>query len=1164
MKQLKSLELWFFAFWIKKYKVTYLVALIILIFGVLSLNEIPKESDPEVNLPLVSVTTRYDWVSASIIDDEITEELEASLEDIDGISKISSTSSEGNSAISITIEDSADIEEVVSEIESAVDSTNLPSWVDSDYPKVSQRDFSSTDMFSTILYAKQDQFSFEQLLDTAELLKQNTAWTSWIKEVNIDTNTIYDIRIILAQEKLDSLGITLDSVSSAISNNNIDSPIWTYEIDGTDYSFKLSGKIKQYNQILDLDIFIWNSFIKLSDVARIELYYGKEKINKFWKFWDSGYLYISLTYSKLSGANIFDVAPAAKKVIEDEFQKSAYDWIQFQYSNDESETITEDFNDLTQSALTTLFFVFIALIFFVWFRESVIATLILPLAFLLAFIVVNYLGETFNRMTSFAFVLAFWIAIDTIIIIVEWASERVRQWYSARTAALMALGDYKSPIIIGTVTTVSAFIPILTLPGIMWIFLSFIPLIVFITLLSTLFVSLTIAWAMFIWLSKEKKTYEVFEEREKVMDSKEKELLTLEREWKIPHSEGSKNLRERIYDKYSAFYSRSLSLVLKNRKTRLITTLTPIFLLVVSVVSLVPNLWFEIFPSWKNDRISLTITAPEWTIPSDMEEEIAFIEKSFSSSKEIENYTLSISSNSISSTINLTPSLDREKNDELSNEDLQTSLTENIKKQLWSAGYTIWVRAWRRGPGWGDPVWIYLTTTNADNYNLLIELADDFKKFLETKIEVSEAKLSSSNPIWEIEFTIDSKQVALLWLNERNVFTAISTAIRWKTVGSIKWASNDHDLKLYVDTFLDNVSPSDIENITIYSWGKTIKAGSVIDYKITKTSPSIKRSNWEIQVWISASLVESSYTAEIQKSLEEFAQSYTFPKWVSYTKWWENVENADLINSVLTWIFVAFFLIFIVLVYQFNSYWQPAVILYSVFMSIIWVTIWLYLTGNPLSMPVGVWFISLMWIVVNDAIVMIDKINKNLAKWMELKLSISQWALSRLNPILVTTVTTVAWILPIALQDVFWAWLWFTIAFGLTTGSFMTLFAIPTLYYSLEARKFKNKQNKEFMAKKEEKERLQKAWIKTNYLKSIFQKKNIKYLILAIVLWIIVMSVVKNLSPVNEKWAITPEIQQIIQKSRNWEELNPEETKILEAFKEKNKSAWWGRWGRWR
>ena len=1056
MKYLDKLEKGFFSFWVLRYKVTYLLAFVIFVMWMFSLSSLPKESDPEVNLPMVTISTKYDWVSAENIDSDITEELEESIEDIEWISSIDSTSKEWFSTIRVEILDNYDIDTVISEIEDAVDSTSLPNGVDKDYPIVKQMDFTSTDMFSVILYASETDFSFEKLLDISEILKQNTSGKNGIKEVTIDTNTIYDIRVILSKDKLDNLWLSMDSVANAIKNNHLDSPIWSYDIDGKKYSFKLSWKLQKYSDINDINVFIGDSYIKIKDLADIELYYWEEKINKYWKYNKSWFNFIQLTYSKLSWENIFDVAPVAKNSIENELKKSIYNWINFEYTDDESQSITEDFNALYQSAFITIILVFLALIFFVWLRESAIATLILPLAFLLAFIVVEFIWETLNQMTTFAFVLAFWIAIDTIIIIVEWAAEKVKQGYKPKTATLIALKEFKSPIIIWTLTTISAFIPILTLPGIMWIFLSFIPLVVFITLVSTLFVSLTIAGAIFVWLSKDKKTYEVFEEREKVSSKAEKELLLAERVWKTLLTSENKSLRERIYDRYSSIYKKGVIKILKNTKTRIIGSLIPIVLLIFSFIVFLPNIGFEIFPSAMRDELKITVTGPDKYTPGQMGEEIEYIENLFSSTKEIKNYTLSISDNKISSSLNLTPSIDRQNLWLKSNNELQKSLTSKLKLDLSKKGYSIWSRKGQRWPGSWDPVGIFLTTGNAINYNEMIDISEDFEKYLQSLNEVSEVNLTTSSSLWEIDFTIKKDEIAILGLTEKEVFSQISSTIRWSTVWTIKWNSNDHDIKIYYDKFLENLTPSDIENINIYSGWEIYKAWSLVEYNIRKTSPTIKRGDWDIQVWISAWLKNSSDTSLVQNKLITFAENYNFPDGISFKKWWENEENADLINSVIKWVFIAFFLIFTVLVYQFNSYGQPAVILYSVLMSLIWVIFGLYITWNPISMPVWVWFISLMWIVVNDAIIMIDKINKNIWNGMEFKLSIIEWAVSRLNPILVTTITTVAGILPIALQDPFWAGLWFTIAFGLTTWSFMTLFVIPTLYYSLEKRKYRN------------------------------------------------------------------------------------------------------------
>jgi len=176
------------------------------------------------------------------------------------------------------------------------------------------------------------------------------------------------------------------------------------------------------------------------------------------------------------------------------------------------------------------------------------------------------------------------------------------------------------------------------------------------------------------------------------------------------------------------------------------------------------------------------------------------------------------------------------------------------------------------------------------------------------------------------------------------------------------------------------------------------------------------------------------------------------------------LENAELITATLQSFLIALFLIFTILVFQFNSYSQPLIILYSVVLALLWVNIGLFVTWNPYSMTFAIWFIALTWVVVNDAIILLDRINRNLDRLVRnagdkvLELEDYVEALvaagrSRLQPIIVTTITTLFWVLPLALQDAFWAWLWYTIIFGLFAGSFMTLFIIPALYYSIYLKK---------------------------------------------------------------------------------------------------------------
>lgn len=164
-------------------------------------------------------------------------------------------------------------------------------------------------------------------------------------------------------------------------------------------------------------------------------------------------------------------------------------------------------------------------------------------------------------------------------------------------------------------------------------------------------------------------------------------------------------------------------------------------------------------------------------------------------------------------------------------------------------------------------------------------------------------------------------------------------------------------------------------------------------------------------------------------------------------------ENAELIGAAARGLVIALFLILVILVLQFNSFSKPAIILYSVFLALLGVNIGLFLTGNPYSMPFGIGFIALTGIVVNDAIIFIDKINKNMEHGVDVFESIIEAGRSRLQPIILTTLTTLLGVLPIALQDEFWAGLGYTMIFGLFAGSAMTLFVIPSLYYMVFVKK---------------------------------------------------------------------------------------------------------------
>ncbi|MBX9809074.1 efflux RND transporter permease subunit, partial [Candidatus Gracilibacteria bacterium] len=212
---------------------------------------------------------------------------------------------------------------------------------------------------------------------------------------------------------------------------------------------------------------------------------------------------------------------------------------------------------------------------------------------------------------------------------------------------------------------------------------------------------------------------------------------------------------------------------------------------------------------------------------------------------------------------------------------------------------------------------------------------------------------------------------------------------------------------------------------------------------------SVSREGGKVQISVESDLEKGIDSISTQAKFVEFASKYKFPAGISFRAGGENDANSELIMAVVSSFFIAVMVIFAILTLQFNSFSQPAVILYSVIMSLPFVMLGLLATGNQFSMPFGIGFIAFTGIAVNHGIILIDAINQNLEKGMNGFTALVEAGSSRLEPMTLTTITTALGILPIALRDRFWSGMGFTIIFGIIAASALTLFVVKGIYYEI-------------------------------------------------------------------------------------------------------------------
>lgn len=1060
-----KLEKWFFGFWVKNMRVSFLFMLLIVIAWTFSLYSIPKESSPDIKFGIISISVSYPWVNPVDMDSLITEKIENEIEDIEWIKKITSTSWVWISSISVELDTDAVVRDLLTDIKDKVDNIDLPE--DASDPSVVEVSTNNTLIYEALIYWDAEKFDDFSLYKKAKIIKNKLEWNYWVADIQIwwlgdmrmwagwSSDIDYDIKVLLDKTLIEQLWLSIWDIANIIKINNKDTPIWNFKVWDLSYDFRFQWEFNDIEQLKNIVIRDnWVSKIILSDISEFVLEYPWNEIRRLWSYNLSWQNYISIVVNKSNWANVFDASKQSKEALENLINnEKTFEWLKVWYSKDMSEAIIEDYANLSNTAISTIVLVFITIMFFVWFKEWLIATLLIPLSFLITFIVLDSLWLTLNFLTNFSLVLTLWIAIDTVIVIIEWASEKMKLWYHRRSAIMIAIRDFKAPLISWTLTTLAAFLPLMFLPGIMWKFLSFIPITVFSTLLAALILSLTLSSSLFLKLMWSSKTFHKEEKVEDNLRKSDKELLAKDREWKILKNEETISLREKWLNSLWNFYSKLLSWILKSLFIKINFILIPFVLLILSFVYLSPSIWFTLFPETDEWVINISIKWQSGLDEEYMSKYISVIDESLSKIEEVKNYYVTIKSNSISVYVDLIDKTFRKENKLKTVYEVEKVINKDfeILTSWWLEVSVASLKWWP--PSW-SAVWIKLSSISANNFDTLKLVSEDFEEYLKTIPYSKNITTSSSDSPWQFVFKFDREKLSNIWLNQNDILSELYFYTNWIKAWSIKSELEENEIRISFKDFENTLSPQDIENIVINTRVWKIRVWDFATFEFKKSVSAITREDWNIIISIWSEVEVGHLPTEVQPILDKFAQEYKFPEWISYLKWWESEENKDLIVSTMKSLVITLFLIFSILVFQFNSFRQPAIILYSIILALLWVNVWLYLTWNPYSMPFWIWFIALTWIVVNDAIILIDKMNKTImhaeqySSWEVNYIDqlILAWK-SRLQPIIVTTLTTVFWVLPLALQDEFWAWLWFTIIFWLLVWSIMTLIVVPILYH---------------------------------------------------------------------------------------------------------------------
>ncbi|MDA8611328.1 efflux RND transporter permease subunit [Candidatus Pacebacteria bacterium] len=1021
----------FWTFFIDNFRLTYIIVAGLILFGLFSVTQIPKESSPEIDIPIMVITTQLPGASSEDVEELVTNKIEAKLQGLTELDEVTSVSGPGLSQITVSFDIDADSREKFTDVTNKLNGIGVDLPEDATDPVVYKISFNDIPI---VTFSLSGAYPLDELSDYAEEIENKLERIGFVSEVNVIGAPEKQIEVVLSPELLEQYNLSASQITNSISQSNIDIPIGSIETANEVYTLRFAGRLENDQDIRDVSISSIDGVpVKLSDVAEINTVFNKgNSLARFGKFGSESEQAIFIDVYKQSGeGDIISIIKEAKEEVKAlQVSDLPEDLFITDIKND-GDLIKEDLTTLLSSGAFTVIIIFFVLVLFLGWREAVLASMVVPLTFLIALIAIWGTGFTINFLTLFSLILALGILVDASIVVTEGIFERSKTEKDIRTAALKTIEEFQKPLVAGTLTTIFVFLPMMLMSGIMGKFIESIPVTVTIVLLAALLVALGFVTTFATRFLKDKKN--------------------------IESGGGLQKLKDLIQKTY-VWYGNKISTLLGDRKKskRFLKIIVALFFLSLAtpVVGIVK---VEMFPDVDMDSVSLNIESPIGTSLAITNEIAEDVESILREDRRIENFVTKVGSGSndgslggfsqnshkVGFIINLS---DKRK------EGSQEIITEYEKILNDRIDADISIGQEESGPEQGSPIQINLTgdiLSDLDSASLIIsdELSDtEGTRNIKTGIDEGNG---------EFVVEINRAQARSYGITELQVAQALRTAISGFSATTIQKNGEDIDVivtsRLGQDAQIGNISQAsveDINSISVLTNRGPIPISVFGEVKISPSRSSISHKSNKRIVIVSAEGFPGVNTQSIVRDLERKISNgeLELPESVSVSFGGESEDIKESFTSLGLAMIVGILMIIGLLVWQFNSYRQPILVVITIPLALIGVFAGLAISGQPLSFPGFIGVVALSGIVVNNAIILIDSINSNRRAGQEKVEAIISSAKSRLQPIILTTITTVAGLLPLALGDPSWAPLAVSIVFGLLFSTVLTLFVLPITY----------------------------------------------------------------------------------------------------------------------
>ncbi len=1021
-----------------------LLTLCIFVFGLQTYLTLPREASPDVEIPVVMVTTPYIGVSPEDIESLVTNPLEDELAGVKDLKKMSSTSAEGISLITLEFEPEVVIDDALQKVRDRVSRARPDLPEDVEETSIAEVSFSDFPIVIVTIAGPVDE---EELKKLGERLEDDVKEISGVLDAKLTGGRTREIQIQVDPVRLNHYGLALGDVIGAIGDENVNVPGGDVDAGEASVLLRVPGEFEDPAEIENVAIKRKGDRpVFIRDVARVvDAFEDRDTYARM-----NGQPAVSLAVSKRSGANILEVAESVK-AIASEHQEKWPKGVTFRTLGDQSEMISSMVSDLENGIVTALLLVVGVLVIFMGVRSSLFVAVSIPLSMLLAMVVVSAFDMTLNMMVLFSLILALGMLVDNAIVLVENIYRHAEMGKPVREAAIDGTKEIAVAVAASTATTVAAFAPLVFWTGVMGQFMGYMPKTVIIVLLASLVVAvgiLPVATARF-----------------------------------MPKNVGRKAETEaKSYGPSMRMYRGILGWSIKHRYISAVAGLVAL----VGTVAIYAgnNYGVEFFPETDPNRATISVRAPDGTGLEATDAIVRQIEAILAQEANVDVFVAETgisgggdpmtaaqpAANFARITVDFLPDEASALAGETVRIEKTTETVDRIRQKVVEIpGAEISVEKERMGPPVGSPIAVEVS---GDDFHEVGALAASVRRQLSDVPGATDLTDNYRVGRPEMRLRIDRGAAKRVGTSTSAVANTVRTAVAGAKASSFRDGEDEYDITVMVDPrFRDDLQS--VLGIRIPGKLDTspdtfpVPISTVASFELAGGNGSIYHIDQDLVVTIEGDIAEGHAETEVRAGVVGLIEGVETKPGYGLRLGGAQDEQKEAEAFLIQAFVIAIFLIAVVLVSQFNRFDLPLIILASVVLSLVGVLWGLMITKTPFGVIMtGLGVISLAGVVVNNAIVLLDYVQQLKARGVATVEALVEAGTARFRPVMLTAATTVLGLVPMALgisidfrnlrilagtqSAQWWGAMAVAVIFGLAFATVLTLVLVPTMFSILD------------------------------------------------------------------------------------------------------------------